>query len=168
MTPRLLTDEEYADLKQKLHQAHDKIIKKALQEKEGIREFSDKIVMPLLQGLKINLDNLQLDTTTYIGSNLQAFYSDVVYLTDLIDETAQTQEPIHEVQGRLSFFLPSASCGSDEGASCDFSQLAGSGICGDAGCRSLRGRRRDLSREGFRDVAAHCRAQTAGRGTERR
>ena len=94
MTPRLLTDEEYADLKQKLHQAHDKIIKKALQEKEGIREFSGKIVMPLLQGLKINLDNLQLDTTTYIGSNLQAFYADVVYLTDLIDETAQTQEPV--------------------------------------------------------------------------
>ena len=94
MTPRLLTDEEYADLKQKLHQAHDKIIKKALQEKEGIREFSGKIVMPLLQRLKINLDNLQLDTTTYIGSNLNAFYSDVVYLTDLIDEAAQTQEPV--------------------------------------------------------------------------
>ena len=94
MTPRLLTDEEYADLKQKLHQAHDKIIKKALQVKEGIREFSGKIVMPLLQGLKINLDNLQLDTTTYIGSNLQGFYSDVVYLTDLIDESTQTQEPV--------------------------------------------------------------------------
>ena len=50
--------------------------------------------MPLLNGLKINLDNLQLDTTAYIKPNLQVFYSDIVYLTDLIDETTHKKEPI--------------------------------------------------------------------------
>lgn len=89
-----LTDKEYEALKVKLHQAHDKIFKSALLIEEAKREFFDKIVMRLLTGLKIDLDNLQLDTTTYIKPNLEVFYSDVVYLTTLIDETTQKRVPI--------------------------------------------------------------------------
>ena len=94
MDLRVLTEEAYLALKKKLHQAHDKLIKSTLLEEEAKYEFFGKIVMPLLNGLKINLDNLQLDTTAYIKPNLQVFYSDIVYLTDLIDETTQKKEPI--------------------------------------------------------------------------
>ena len=94
MNLRDLTEEAYLALKKKLHQAHDKLIKSTLLEEEAKYEFFGKIVMPLLNGLKINLDNLQLDTTAYIKPNLQVFYSDIVYLTDLIDETTQKKEPI--------------------------------------------------------------------------
>ena len=89
-----MTDEEYLALKNKLHQAHDKMIKSTLLQEEAKYEFFEKIAMPLLNGLKIDLDNLQLDTTAYIKPNLQVFYSDIVYLTTLIDETTQKKEPI--------------------------------------------------------------------------
>ncbi len=59
-----LTDEEYENLKKKLHQAHDKVIKITLHEKAAMRELLEKIVMPLLQNVKIDLDSLKLDTTT--------------------------------------------------------------------------------------------------------
>jgi Putative transposase, YhgA-like len=85
MTPRTLTDEEYKVLKQKLHQAHDKLIKLTLQEVSAMRELIEKVIMPLLEGIKIDLDSLALDTTTYIRQNLQAFYSDIVYQAMLID-----------------------------------------------------------------------------------
>ena len=87
-------DETGIDLTKKLHHAHDKIIKIALQEHEAMREFSEKIVMPHLKGIKIDLNNLQLDTTSYISPDLQAFYSDIVYLTSLIDDTTQTKAPV--------------------------------------------------------------------------
>ena len=94
MDLRKMTDEEYLALKKKLHHAHDKMIKSALLQEEAKYEFFEKIVMPLSSGLKIDLDNLQLDTTAYIKPNLQVFYSDIVYLTTLIDETTQKKEPI--------------------------------------------------------------------------
>jgi Putative transposase, YhgA-like len=86
MTPRILTDEEYEVLKKKLHQAHDKLIKSTLQEVAAMRELLQKIISPLLTGIRIDLDALTLDTTTYIRPNLQVFYSDIVYLTRVIDE----------------------------------------------------------------------------------
>ena len=78
----------------KLHHAHNKIIQVALQETEARREFTEKFVMPHLKGIKIDLDNLQLDTTSYVSPAMKASYSDVVYLTTLIDETTQTKETV--------------------------------------------------------------------------
>lgn len=92
LTPRTLSDEEYAALKKKLHHAHDTIIKVTLHEDEAIRELLSKIIMPLLNGLKIDLDGLKLDTTNYIRPNLQVFFSDVVYKTTLIDEIKGIRE----------------------------------------------------------------------------
>jgi Putative transposase, YhgA-like len=94
LTPRVLTDEEYAILKKKLHHAHDTIIKVTLYENESVRELMSKIIMPLLNGIKIDLDGLKLDKNTYIRPNLQVFYSDVVYLTTLIDEKNNLKELI--------------------------------------------------------------------------
>jgi hypothetical protein len=94
LQPRTLTDAEYASLKKKLHQAHDKIIKVTLHETDAMRELMSKIIMPLLKGVKIDLDGLKLDTTTYLRRNLQAFFSDVVYLTTLIDETNGIREAV--------------------------------------------------------------------------
>jgi 5-bromo-4-chloroindolyl phosphate hydrolysis protein len=54
MTPRILTDAEYRLLKKKLHQAHDKLLKLTLQEVEAMRELTEKIIMPLLDGVKID------------------------------------------------------------------------------------------------------------------
>ena len=93
MTPLVLTDAEYEVLKKKLHQAHDKLIKLTLHEDEAIRELMDKIVMPLLKGVKINLDDLKLDNTAYIRPNLQVFFSDVVYKATFLDETTGMKEP---------------------------------------------------------------------------
>jgi Putative transposase, YhgA-like len=94
MTPRILTDAEYEALKKKLHQAHDKLIKSTLQEVAAMRELLQKIVIPLLTGIKFDLDNLTLDTTTYIRPNLQVFYSDIVYLTTIVDETTELKRPV--------------------------------------------------------------------------
>ena len=95
MTPRTLTNAEYQSLKKKLHQAHDKLIKLTLQEEGAMKELSEKIIMPLLKGAKIDLDSLVLDTTTYIRQNLQAFYSDIVYQAILIDENRESPEPVN-------------------------------------------------------------------------
>ena len=92
LQPRELSDAEYEALKKKLHHAHDTIIKVTLHEVEAMRELLEKIVMPLLKGIKLDLDGLKLDTTTYIRKNLQVFYSDVVYMTTLIDETKGSKE----------------------------------------------------------------------------
>jgi hypothetical protein len=94
MTPRILTDEEYEVLKKKLHQAHDKLIKSTLQEVSAMRELLQKIIIPLLTGIKMDLDALTLDTTTYIRPNLQVFYSDVVYLTTIVDEATELQRSV--------------------------------------------------------------------------
>jgi Putative transposase, YhgA-like len=94
MEPRHLTDEEYAQLKKKLHQAHDKVIKVTLHEKAAIGELMEKIVMPLLVGFKIDLASLKLDTTTYIRQNLEVFFSDVVYLATLIDKTTGISQQV--------------------------------------------------------------------------
>ena len=94
MEPRILSDEEYVALKKKLHQAHDKVIKITLHEKDAMIELMSKIVMPLLQGITIDLDSLKLDTTTYIRPNLQVFFSDVVYLATLTDTTTNTQKAV--------------------------------------------------------------------------
>jgi Putative transposase, YhgA-like len=85
MTPRTLTDEEYQLLKKKLHQAHDKLLKLILQDEEAMRELTEVIIMPRLDGVTIDLDSLKLDTTTYIRQNLQAFYSDIVYRAIITD-----------------------------------------------------------------------------------
>ena len=95
MTPRTLTNAEYQSLKKKLHQAHDKLIKLTLQEEGAMKELSEKIIMPLLKGAKIDLDSLVLDTTTYIRQNLQAFYSDIVYQAILTDENKDAPEPVN-------------------------------------------------------------------------
>jgi DNA-directed RNA polymerase specialized sigma24 family protein len=94
MTPRILTDEEYEALKKKLHQAHDKLIKSTLQDVEAMREFVQKILSQLLVGVKIDLDALTLDTTTYIRPNLQVFYSDIVYLTTITDESTNLKKRV--------------------------------------------------------------------------
>ena len=93
MTPRILTDAEYESLKKKLHQAHDKLIKSTLQEVDAMRELLEKIIIPLLTGIKIDLNALTLDTTTYIRPNLQVFYSDIVYLTTVVDEATDLKRP---------------------------------------------------------------------------
>jgi hypothetical protein len=95
MTPRILTDAEYEALKKKLHQAHDKLIKSTLQEVSAMRELLQKIIVPLLTGVKIDLDALTLDTTTYIRPNLQVFYSDIVYLTNIVDEATELKRPVN-------------------------------------------------------------------------
>ena len=92
MEIRKLTEEEYLALKDKLHHAHDKVWKITLHDKEAIQEYLSKVIAPLLVNVKLDLDTLKLDNTTYIHSNLQAFYADVVYLADLID--LNTNEPI--------------------------------------------------------------------------
>jgi hypothetical protein len=94
MKPRILTAVEYKALKIKLHQAHDKVIKLTLGDAEAIRELMVKIILPLLAHVKIDLNNLILDNTTYIRPDLQVFFSDIVYLTTLIDEDSGTQEPV--------------------------------------------------------------------------
>ena len=94
LQPRILSDEEYEQLKKKLHHAHDTIIKVTLHEDEAIRELMSKIVMPLLKGIKIDLNGLKLDNTSYIRPNLQVFFSDVVYQTTLIDEGNDVPEAV--------------------------------------------------------------------------
>jgi hypothetical protein len=94
MTPRVLTDEEYEALKKKLHQAHDKLIKSTLQDVEAMREFVQKILSQFLVGVKIDLDALTLDTTTYIRPNLQVFYSDIVYLTTITEESTNLKKRV--------------------------------------------------------------------------
>jgi Putative transposase, YhgA-like len=94
LIPRELTDEEYELLKIKLHQAHDKLIKLTLQDAGAMREFTEKIIIPLLKGAKIDLDSLSLDTTTYIRQNLQAFFSDIVYQAMLTDVNKDKPKPV--------------------------------------------------------------------------
>jgi hypothetical protein len=93
MTPVTLSEAEYQFLKKKLHQAHDKLIKLTLQEAPAMRELTEKIIMPLLEGIKIDLDSLALDTTTYIRQNLQAFFSDIVYQALLTDGNTVIPQP---------------------------------------------------------------------------
>ena len=90
-----LPESESDDLQKKLHHAHDKMIRIALFEEESLREFSEKIIMPKLKGIKIDLNNLKLDSTTYTGAHLQAFYADIVYLTTMIDETTGEKELVN-------------------------------------------------------------------------
>ncbi len=92
--PIKLTEAQYRDLKKKLHQAHDKIIKLTLHDVEAMRELLDKIVMPLLSNVRFDLNDLTLDNTTYIRPNLNVFFSDIVYLTTLIDEESGAREPV--------------------------------------------------------------------------
>ena len=94
MNVRELTEEEYLVLKDKLHHAHDKVWKITLYDKEAIQEYLSKVIAPLLTGVRLVLDNLKLDNTTYIRSNLQVFYSDVVYWAELIDDESQEQTPV--------------------------------------------------------------------------
>ena len=94
MKLRELTDEEYLALKEKLHHAHDKVWKIMLHDKEAIHEYLSKVIAPLLIGVELVLDNLKLDNTTYVRSNLQAFYSDVVYWAELIDLETQERIPV--------------------------------------------------------------------------
>jgi predicted transposase/invertase (TIGR01784 family) len=93
MTPRILTDAEYRYLKEKLHQAHDKLIKLTLEEKGAMQELTEIVIMPSLEGVIIDLDSLKLDTTTYIRQNLKAFYSDIVYRATLTDENKENPQP---------------------------------------------------------------------------
>ena len=92
--PIKLTEAQYRALKKKLHQAHDKIIKLTLHDVEAMRELLEKIVMPLLSNVRLDLDDLTLDNTSYIRPNLNVFFSDIVYLTTLIDEESGTREPV--------------------------------------------------------------------------
>lgn len=94
MNIRELTDEEYLALKEKLHHAHDKVWKITLHDKEAIQEYLTKVIMPLLIDVELNLDSLKLDNTSYFRSNLQAFYSDVVYWADLVDLKSKEQVPV--------------------------------------------------------------------------
>jgi Putative transposase, YhgA-like len=94
MKLRELTEEEYLVLKEKLHHAHDKVWKITLHDKEAIQEYLSKVIAPLLIGVELVLDNLKLDNTTYVRSNLQAFYSDVVYWAELIDLETQERIPV--------------------------------------------------------------------------
>ena len=92
--PIKLTEAQYRALKKKLHQAHDKIIKLTLHDVEAMRELLEKIVMPLLSNVRLDLDDLTLDNTSYIRPNLNVFFSDIVYLTTLIDEESGAREPV--------------------------------------------------------------------------
>jgi hypothetical protein len=93
-SPLVLTDAQYRALKLKLHQAHDKLIKLTLGDVEAMRELLVKIILPLLPNVTIDLDDLTLDNTAYIRPNLQVFFSDVVYLTTIIDEESGLREPL--------------------------------------------------------------------------
>jgi hypothetical protein len=93
-SPLVLTDAQYRALKLKLHQAHDKLIKLTLGDVEAMRELLVKIILPLLPNITIDLDDLTLDNTAYIRPNLQVFFSDVVYLTTIIDEESGVREPL--------------------------------------------------------------------------
>jgi hypothetical protein len=91
MEIRQLTEEEYLALKDKLHHAHDKVWKITLHDREAIQEYLSKVIAPLLVNVKLDLETLKLDNTTYIHSNLQAFYADVVYWADVIDLRSNEQ-----------------------------------------------------------------------------
>jgi hypothetical protein len=90
--PIKLTEAQYRALKKKLHQAHDKVIKLTLNDVEAMRELLLKIIMPLLPNVRLDLDDLTLDNTNYIRPNLNVFFSDIVYLTTLIDEESGMRE----------------------------------------------------------------------------
>ena len=92
--PIKLTEAQYRALKKKLHQAHDKVIKLTLNDVEAMRELLLKIVMPLLTNVRLDLDDFTLDNTSYIRPNLNVFFSDIVYLTTLIDEESGAREPV--------------------------------------------------------------------------
>jgi histone H3/H4 len=93
-SPLVLTDAQYRALKLKLHQAHDKLIKLTLGDVEAMRELLVKIILPLLPNVTIDLNDLTLDNTAYIRPNLQVFFSDVVYLTTIIDEESGMRETL--------------------------------------------------------------------------
>ena len=69
--PIKLTEAQYRALKKKLHQAHDKIIKLTLHDVEAMRELLQKIIMPLLGNVRLDLDDLTLDNTSYIRPTSQ-------------------------------------------------------------------------------------------------
>ena len=93
--PIKLTDAQYRALKKKLHQAHDKVIKLTLHDVDAMRELLQKIIMPLLTNVQLDLDDLTLDNTSYIRPNLNVFFSDIVYLTTLIDDESGAREPVN-------------------------------------------------------------------------
>jgi predicted transposase/invertase (TIGR01784 family) len=71
----------------KLHHSHDKLFKAAFQIRQTVIEFLLNFFPKDLVSL-INLDELVLDTTNYISSNMKEQLSDVVYRTKLADSEA--------------------------------------------------------------------------------
>jgi hypothetical protein len=88
-----LSDALYAELKEKLHHAHDKFWKMLFMLLPVIREYLEKVILPQLPGVSFDLENLVLDNTSYVTPKLQPFYSDLVYLTTMTDENG-TKKPI--------------------------------------------------------------------------
>jgi predicted transposase/invertase (TIGR01784 family) len=71
----------------KVHHSHDKLFKAAFQLKQTVIEFLLNFFPKDLVAL-INLDELVLDKTNYISSNMKEQLSDVVYRTKLAGSEA--------------------------------------------------------------------------------
>jgi hypothetical protein len=57
----ILSEAEYLALKEKLHQAHDKIWKMIFRIPSARREYSEKVLLPQLLSVSLDLDALELD-----------------------------------------------------------------------------------------------------------
>jgi Putative transposase, YhgA-like len=88
-----LTDVEYEALKKALHHAHDKIWKIIFSMPEAMREYIQVCLLPKMPGIVLDLDHLELDNTSYVSQRLDALYSDLVYLTTIIDQNG-TRKPV--------------------------------------------------------------------------
>jgi hypothetical protein len=88
-----LTQEQYETLKKKLHHAHDKIWKIIFSSLPAVREYLEKVILPQLPNVSLDLDHLVLDNTSYVNQRLEPFYSDLVYRTTMTDQNG-TKKPI--------------------------------------------------------------------------
>ena len=88
-----LTQEQYEALKKKLQHDHDKIWKIIFSSLPAVREYLEKVILPQLPNVSLDLDHLVLDNTSYVNQRLEPFYSDLVYRTTMTDQNG-TKKPI--------------------------------------------------------------------------
>jgi hypothetical protein len=58
-----------------------------------VREYLEKVILPQLPNVSLDLDHLVLDNTSYVNQRLEPFYSDLVYRTTMTDQNG-TKKPI--------------------------------------------------------------------------
>ncbi len=85
--PKKKETEQATKEEKQLHHENDKIFKIAMKHKETALEYVEKFLKDVHKYL--DLDYFELDTTNYVGTDFDEFFSDVVYRTQLktVDET---------------------------------------------------------------------------------